>query len=100
VAKAKLDPTLLEFRGQIGNVVYRHVRGKVVVSQAPDYSRRKRTARQKAASATFGSIARRARVLLADPKRKAAYLAKANRLKLPLISVVMSELMAENKAWR
>jgi hypothetical protein len=98
MARGKLHPAIEQLRGQIGGYVFRHVRGKLVVSKAPDFSRRKRTARQKAASATFGQVARRAREVLADPKQKASYQAKAGRLKLPLISVVMSDLMAKEKA--
>jgi hypothetical protein len=100
MAKGKLHPVFQELRGQIGGFVYRHVRGKLVVSRAPDFSRRKRTARQNASSAAFGRVAARARAVLSDPKQKAAYRAKADRLKLPLISVVMSDLMAKEKARR
>ena len=91
-----LHEAIKELHGQIGDYVFRHVRGKLVVSRAPDWSRRKRTARQKAASKNFGEVSRRARALLADPKKKAAYQVKADRLKLPLISVVMRELMAKS----
>jgi hypothetical protein len=38
--------------------------------------------------------------VLADPKQKASYQAEAGRLKLPLISVVMSDLFAKEKAQR
>jgi hypothetical protein len=38
--------------------------------------------------------------VLADPKQKASYQAKAGWLKLPLISVVMSDLMAKEKTRR
>jgi hypothetical protein len=100
MASAKLNPVIEQLRGQIGGYVFRHVRGKLVVSRAPDFSRRKRTARQKASSATFGQVAARARAVLSDPKQKASYQAKADRLKLPLISIVMSDLMAKEKTQR
>src|ERR1044071_9806229 len=83
MARAKLHPLLRELRGMIGGYVYRHVRGKLVVSRAPDYSRWKLTPQQKASCRNFGAAARRARSLLADPKKKAAYQAKAATRKLP-----------------
>lgn len=46
------------------------------------------------------ATSRRAREVLADPKQKASYQAEAGRLKLPLISVVMSDLMAKEKTRR
>lgn len=73
------------------------MRSKLGVSAAPDYSRRKRPVRQKAGSARSGRLARRARTVLADAKKKAADSIKAARQELPLVAGVMSELAAGDK---
>jgi len=90
MAKSILTPALSQLRGKVGNLVFRRLYGRTVVSAAPDFSRRKLSAAQKAHCQRFKTAAQPARLALKDPKRKAAYQATARRQNRPLIAVAIS----------
>jgi len=79
------------FRGRIGDLIFRQFRGKTVVSQAPDYSRRRRSARQKASSRQFAAAVRHAGKVLADPVQRAAYARRAARSQLTLRGFIIRD---------
>ena len=58
MATSKLNPALEQLRDKIGGLVFRQVRGKLVVSSAPDFSRRKLSAAQKAQCRRFADAVR------------------------------------------
>jgi hypothetical protein len=95
MATGELNPILRKLHGQIGNYVFRHVRGKLVVSEAPDWSKRKRTAAQKAASKRFGESARRASAALTNEKAKAVYKKKASKRQIPLAAAAISDFLKQ-----
>jgi len=91
MAKATLNSALAGLRGKMGNVVYRQLYGRTVISCGPDFSRWKLTAPQKAHLRRFGAAARLVKFALKDPQRRAAYAAQARRQKRPLIAVAISD---------
>jgi len=91
MGRTTLHPALQGLRGRIGNLVFRQLYGKTVVSQAPDFSRRKLSARQKAHGRRFAAAVRQARALLANPARKAIYQKKAAKLAKPLMAVAIGD---------
>ena len=74
----------MRLRGKIGNLVFRQVKGKLVVSGAPDFSRRKLSAAQKAQRRRFADAVRRAR---------AGDAAKAARQSRSLYYVLISDYL-------
>ncbi len=91
MAKAGLNPALKGLRGKVGDLVFRQLYGKTVVSRAPDFSRRKLSVAQRAHCRRFGTAAQQARLALKDPRRRAGYAAKAKRQNRPLIAVAISD---------
>jgi hypothetical protein len=91
MAKTTLSPVLRQLRGKVGNLVFRQLYGKTVVSRAPDFSRRKLSAKQQAQVRRFADAVRHARATLADPKTRAAYAVQAKRQSRPLISVAIRD---------
>jgi len=91
MAKPGLNGMFRELRGKVGDLVFRRLYGKTVVSRAPDFSRRKLSAAQTAHCRRFRKASQLAKLALQDPKRKTAYAAKARRQKRPLIAVATSD---------
>lgn len=91
MAKTTLHPMLRQLRGKVGNLVFRRLYGKTVVSRAPDFSRRKLSAKQKAQIQRFADAVRHARAALADPKTRAAYAVRAKRQSRPLMAVAIRD---------
>ena len=91
MAKVILNSGLAGLRGKIGDLVYRQLYGKTVVSVVPDFSGRKLTGPQKAHLQKLGAAAKQAKILLKDPKRRAVYAAQAKREKKPLVSVAIRD---------
>jgi hypothetical protein len=93
VATSKLNPALEQLRGKIGGLVFRQVRGKLVVSSAPDFSRRKLSAAQKAQCRRFADAVRHARAVLKDPQRRPTAAAKATRQSRSVYAVLISDYL-------
>lgn len=91
MAKFKLSPFLTEMRGQIGNLVFRQVRGKLVVSQAPDYSKRVSSDKQLARRQQFRTAHSYGRRALADPATRLAYEAVARREGKPVYAIMIRD---------
>ena len=79
MAKATLNPLLLEIRGRIGPVVFRQFKGRTVVQRAPDMSRVVPTPAQLAQRARFQQAAAHARAILADPALRARHAEQIGR---------------------
>jgi hypothetical protein len=66
----------------------------VVVSTTPDYSKRKRTAKQKASSGRFAAAVGYFRQVKADPVKYAAAVRRAKRQGLTTRGLIIREFMA------
>lgn len=75
-------------------MIFRHFRGQVVVSAAPDYSKRQRTAKQKASSGRFGKAVAGFDQVKADPVKYAAAVRRAKRQGLTPRGLIIKEFMA------
>ena len=82
MAVARLNVALESIRGKIGDLVFRHFPDKIVINRAYDYSKRQRSARQKASSARFCKARLYADAKVRDPQQKAMIMRRAKRLHL------------------
>ena len=96
MAKLILTSGLNAIRGQIGGFVYRVVRGKQVISAAPQPSRKPRKPRtppQKAQSGRLAKASRQASIALKNPQTRAAYRRRAKKLGKPTMAVATGDFM-------
>jgi len=93
MAKLILTSGLNAIRGQIGGFVYRVVRGKQVISAAPQPSRKPRTPPQKAQSGRLAKASRQASIALKNPQTRAAYRRRAKKLGKPTMAVATGDFM-------
>lgn len=100
MATAQLHQALKGLRGQMGNLIFRQFRGQTVISRAPDYSRRRRTARQKASSRQFGKAVRYADAVLKDAVRRAASERGARRAGKTLRGFLIAEYFKQQRLGR
>ena len=91
MASVTLNPILNQLRGKFGDMVFRQVRGRLVVSRAPDFSHYKPSARQRAQRQRFKAAVRAAKATLTDPRRRAAYAAEAAAKSRSLWGVAISD---------
>jgi hypothetical protein len=70
------------FSGSVGNIVFRQLRGKTVFSGKPR-KQKKQSEQQRENRSRFKAAAYWAKAQMRDPDRKAYYLRKAKKLKLP-----------------
>ena len=91
MGKASFNAPVGQLRGKIGNLVFRQLYGKTVVSQVPDFSRRKLSAAQRAQCQRFARAVRQAQIALRDPQRRAAYQSQARRHQRPLIAQAVQD---------
>src|SRR5437016_5595639 len=79
------------FRGKLGNLQYRRIRGKDIVSPVPDMSKVEWTPAQIAQRATLIANGKWGRAALEDPTTKAAYTARARELDIPVFALIYSD---------
>ncbi len=91
MAQAEFTPGGARFRGKLGNLQYRRIRGKDIVSPVPDMSEVEWTAAQQTQRGTFQANSWWGRVALADPATKAAYVARARELDIPLYALIYKD---------
>jgi hypothetical protein len=78
--KVTLSPLLQDFRGKLGNIVFRRMpNGDVVVSKAPDMSKVKWSKAQKAHRLRFKQAIAYAKAALADPAVRRIYVKAASQ---------------------
>ena len=90
MAKSTLNPVFKQINGQIGDLVFREVRGKTVISQKADVSHLERSEAQLAAQARFREGALYGKAVMADPTLKALYAAAAKAKKKPIFSLMVA----------
>jgi hypothetical protein len=77
MARTKLNPVMAQVRGRIGDLVFKHYPGRLVVSQRPRREGLRPTPGQRAHRERFRAAVRAARTLLADPVQGAAFVEAA-----------------------
>ena len=93
MARLQPNPAIQNFRGQIGNMVFRCVRGQTVISRASDYSKRPRNAKQKASSRRFAQAQIYFKQVKADAGKYAKYVRRAKRLQLTPRGLIIQDYM-------
>ncbi len=93
MAKSTLNPVFKQINGQIGDLVFREVRGKTVISQKADVSHLERSEAQEAVQARFREGALYGKAVMADPTLKALYQAAAKAEKKPLFSMMVADYL-------
>jgi len=79
MAKTKLSALVNQIQGKVGHLVFKHYGDKVVVTQAPDFSKVKPTEAQRAHRRRFTEAVSFVHRMLADPAAKAVYEARAKK---------------------
>lgn len=98
MAKAKLNPVLVEVHGKIGNMVFRRTRnGEVSLILKANMRNVKWSPAQEANRMRFRRAVAMAREALLDPIRKAEYEKTATRLGKRAIEVAISDAFKELK---
>ncbi len=93
MARLQPNPAIQNFRGQIGNLVFRCVRGQTVINQATDYSKRPRNANQKASSKRFAQAQIYYKQVKADAAKYAQYVRRAKRLQMTPRGLIIRDYM-------
>ncbi|MGB5059729.1 MAG: hypothetical protein WBO48_13580 [Candidatus Promineifilaceae bacterium] len=93
MAKTTLNPVLKQINGQIGDLVFREVRGKIVISQKADFSHLEVSAAQQATRERFREAALYGKAVMANPALKAVYQAAAKAEKKPLFSMMVADYL-------
>ena len=95
MAKVKMNPVLEQFRGQIGELIFRRHGEDVIVGRKPDLSGQTPTPAQAAARERFKLAAVYGRTALADPATKSLYEAKAKATGEPVFSITIADVYHE-----
>jgi hypothetical protein len=97
MAKVELHPLFKEFRGALGDMVFRVTPGgKTYVSQRPDMSNVKWSEAQKAHRQRFKEASAYARAALADPDVRAVYEKRATEENRAPYRVALSDYLKGN----
>ena len=90
MASVELQSGRFLLHGKLGNMIFRRWGDKIVVSAAPDYSKRKASAKQTAGRQQFKQAAAVAKQRLQDPAWKAACQRLAEERHWPLWNAAIS----------
>jgi hypothetical protein len=93
MAKSTLNPILQQINGHIGDLVFREVRGRTVISQKADLSHVEPTEAQLVWRERFREAALYGKAVMADPLLKALYEAAAKAERKPLFSMVVADYL-------
>lgn len=93
MAHVKLNPILEAFRGMVGDLVFREVRGSTVLSRKPDRSAKPPTEAQEAQRERFREASFYGKAVLADPDARAFYEALAEKRKKPVFSIAIADFL-------
>ena len=91
MAKVKLNPVLEQMRGQIGDLVFKHYSGDVVVGRKPDRSGVQPTDAQLQHQERFRQAVFYGQLVMADPEKKALYAEAAQASGKPLFSLTIAD---------
>ena len=93
MASVKLNPILEQIRGQIGDLVFKHIRDKAIVSRKPNREGVTLSEAQKAQNERFRQAALYGKVILAEPEARALYEAAAEKDNKPLFSLAVADFL-------
>jgi hypothetical protein len=92
MAKAKFNPSIEEFRGKIGKLVFRRTdSGKIIVTKCPDMSNVEWSPAQKAQRERIKQGTAYAKAAMADPKVRAIYVKLAAKAKKRPFNMAVSD---------
>jgi hypothetical protein len=91
MAKVKLNPVLEQFRGQIGDLVFKHYGDEVIVGRKPDRSGIEPTEAQLAHQERFRQAVLYGRLVMADPDKKEIYAQAAKVQGKPVFSLTVAD---------
>jgi hypothetical protein len=91
MAKVKLNPVLVQFRGKIGDLVFKHYGDEVVVSRNPDRSGLRVSEAQLAQQERFREATLYGKMVMADPEAKAKYDAVAQSMGMPVFALTIAD---------
>jgi hypothetical protein len=91
MAGTEFTPGGAHFRGKLGSLQYRRIRGKEIVSPVPDMSEVEWSQAQEAQRDKFKVNGRWGKNALADPVVKAAYDARARELDIPVYALIYKD---------
>ena len=97
MAKVKLNPVLEQFRGQIGDLVFKHYGDEVVVGRKPDRSGIQPTEAQLEHRVRFRQAVLYGRLVMADPDKKEIYEQAAKVQGKPIFSLTVADFF--NAPW-
>jgi hypothetical protein len=93
MAKVKLNPVLEQFRGKVGDLVFKKFEDEVVVSRRPDRDGLVPTPGQTAHRERFRLAALYGKAVFADPAQKAVYAGVAKARGQPVFSLTVSDFL-------
>jgi hypothetical protein len=92
MARAKLNPTIEELRGAIGEIVFKRVRGKIIATKKPVFSKeQKPSAKQLANRQRFREAAAYAKVAQKDPVLRPIYEPVARQRQVAVYTVALRD---------
>jgi hypothetical protein len=92
--KVKLHPTVLQFRGKMGEMTFRRMYGKQTVMKTPDMSNVQWSEAQKENRQRFKQAIAYARAAMADPQVHAHYKKRGKRANRQAFRVAVSDYCA------
>ena len=91
MAKVKLNPVIMQMRGQIGDLVFKRYEGGVIISRKSDLSDVKPNEAQLQHQNLFRQAALYGKLVMADPAQKADYEAAAKARGKPVFSLTVAD---------
>jgi hypothetical protein len=91
MAKVKLNPVIMQVRGQIGDLVFKRYEDRVILGRKNDLSDVKPNEAQLEHQERFRQAALYGKLVMADPAQKADYQAAAKALGKPVFSLTVAD---------
>jgi len=91
MAKVKLNPVIMQVRGQIGDLVFKRYEGRVILGRKNDLSEVEPNEAQLGHQERFRQAALYGKLVMADPAQKADYQAAAKALGKPVFSLTVAD---------
>ena len=91
MAKVKLNPILEQIRGQVGDLVFKHMNDEMIIGRKPDRSGIQPTEAQLDHQERFRQAVLYGRLVMADPDKKATYEQAARVKRKPLFSLTVAD---------
>ncbi len=93
MAKVKLNPIVEQVRGQVGDLVFRNLRGDTILSSKPDFSGVQATEQQIEHRERFKRAVAYGRMVMADNETRELYEQAADRKGTPAFALTVADFM-------